>query len=171
MSASLRSPVIRPFAEISPLSERALDAMGFRFTDITLSRDPHGWLLLQVDWTAERDEHKVKYPTLDATSYEGGGGRESESLQLEFTQVHAPHYSPGASPFECSRWAEEHKATIEVGIYIRTGRLLNPPRLSHSYSHFAKTKYGVAVYYQPRGWGRGDYTVLSSWRERRRVAA
>ncbi len=157
----MKAPIIHPYAEVCGLSEKALDRMGFRFSSIHLSRTAENWLALQVDWRATKDEHLVKYPSDGGSGSSSGGGKESQFIELEFAQVPAPYRGQGD-------YGRDHKANINIGIAIRTGRRLNPPSLGYRYQFYDRTKYGVCVWFSPKGWAQGDDTTLFSWRERRK---
>ena len=151
----MKKPVIRPYAWIDSLSEDAMTAIGFRFTALDLDRTKENWLRLYCTWTAEGEaSYKTKYPTLDGSCSSSGGGSQNSGIQLAFKDIPAPYADGGA----------DHKAGIELGIGIRTGRRLNPPRLGYSYSHFDRIKYGVRVWFHPPDWndGVGD-KCLSKW--------
>lgn len=164
-----KAPVIHCIAEITSLSDRALAAIGFRFMEVSLSRTEENWLVLQVDWEVSDPaaRWKTKYTNDGGTGSSSGGGSQTSYVELEFPHVPAPYYSPGSTLFSSADYAEQHKASIEVGIGIRTGRQLNPTRLGYRYQFHDQTKWGVVVWYSPDGWASETYKPLFTWRGRR----
>ncbi len=158
------TPTIHPLIEVAPSSQRALRRIGFRFTDVHLGLTPDGWLRLSVDWTAKVGSYRVKYPEEGGHSYGSGGGREHQSVELEFPQVYAPYHYGAGEAFQPNHYAEQNKATIEVGVLIKTGRRLNPPRLPYGLQFIEKTKYGVCVWFSPRKWNAKPLKWLYWWR-------
>lgn len=163
-----RRPIVHPLIDISGVSKDALDAIGFRITNVYLAKITDGWLRLSVDWAAKTDEWKVKYPTDSGSGSSSGGGSESEYVHLEFPEVAAP-FIPLATEGPLLDGLRDNKATLDIGIYIKTGRRLNPPRLGYRYRFHDNTKYGVCVYFAPIGWDSGRDKTLYSWRERRKA--
>lgn len=163
----MSAPTIQPFARVDSLSERALAAVGFRFTRLLLLKDRHGWLQLVVDWTADA---LVKY------AHDGGRGSSlcwdyrAETIELSFPQVPAPYYRfdpPRA--FQPDHIGESHVAGIEVGISVSRprGRHRKGIVLPYDYSHHVKTKWGICAYYRPDGWWDGmPDKVVSEWSAR-----
>lgn len=157
-----RRPIIHPYAEIGALSKKALDALGFRFTAIDLDLTKEGWLRLYVRWDGNaKQAGRLKYPRCGCTGSGSGGGRESEDLELEFPEIPAPYGR--------AEYARDHKATINLGVLIKTGRALSPARLKYHYQFFDCIKYGVNVWFSPLDWndGAGDKSLFR-WAERRR---
>lgn len=159
----MKSPIIRPYAEIESLSQKALDAIGFRFTALDLDKTKDGWLRLYITWRADKDEYKVKYPCVSSHASGRGSGQEYDSVEFEFPQIAAPYGTK-------EKWEKNHKASIDVGIYIKTGRVKNPPRLGYSYKFKENIKYGALVWFAPESWnsGKGDKNLFAwNLREKR----
>lgn len=159
-------------AEVDSLSERAMAAIGFRFTNIWLSRLPTGWLMVGVDWAAaDEHQHKVRYGVHSSSGYGWHhGDLEAATIELEFPQVAAPYHSEGHSPFEVCRYAEQHKACLNVGLAIKQRRDTFA-ELPYELVYHKQHKWCAYLYYAPRGYDRGDIKPLFSWRERRRAAS
>lgn len=172
---SPRSPLrtghqgLRLIAEVDSLSEDGMAAIGFRFTAIHLTQQPNGWLLVQVDWSAERDEWRVRNGVHSSSGYGWHSGNlEAATVEIEFPEVNAPYYSPGHSPFEVYDGAAQHKACINLGLAVkqRRGQFT---KLPWDLVYHQRVKYGAYIHYAPRGWDQGDYKPLFGWRERRRA--
>lgn len=159
---------IHPIAAPDALSKDALDSLGFHFTSLHLDKNEAGWLCLRVNWTAEGDHrYRFKCPERGCVGSSSGGGRQSSFVELTFPEVPAPYHMVNKDrPMDPYPAGDAHVATIEVGIQIRTGRLKNPPRLGFDYTYHDCTKYGVAVYFAPRGWEGEKDENLFSWRKR-----
>lgn len=149
-----RRPIIHPICEIlGPSSIKALNAISFHFTAIDLDRTKDNWLRLYVTWTAaDKESYRVKYSCTDGSGSGHGGGRESQEVYLEFPEVSAP-YGP-------EEHAKKYCAHINLGIMIKTGCTLNPPRLGYVYRFKQNIKYGVLVWFSPSNWNSGERDKL-----------
>jgi hypothetical protein len=149
----MRNPIIRPFVEIDSNSKAVLRKLRFRISELRLCRTRDNWLFVHCAWRAKKsDEWRFKYPAYGSRGFDCGGGQEATLVELEFDQVPAPLKPSGSDKYSIE-YAKNNKASIQVGIYIRTGNTRNPPRLRYRYTHFEKTKFSACIWFAPDGWG------------------
>jgi hypothetical protein len=106
---------------------KTIKKYGFRFTNASLHKMAGGWLVAMVDWTAKEKEYLFKYCVNDAMMW----STDEVSTHLSFRNL-----------------PKNFKTSIEIGL-----QSLNDKPIGYTVEFFKNTKYGVLVYFAPKGWG------------------
>lgn len=139
--------MIKPYIEIPFLSdEQAKDLCGFELTYFCASKNDCDLLCIQADW---RGSWETKYPKFDGTSHSSWG---DEKVRFKFQDAPIIIGDDGELIKEKSKETDlETHFGLEIGFYEededKQGGFLDINYLFHQ-----NTKYGVVVYFAPKGW-------------------
>ena len=125
---NMRAPKVKLFIEIWKLKS-IIKKYGFRLQDATLREMRNGWLEVVVNWTSEKDSYLFKYCRNDGKMFTD----DATSQSLGFVNL-----------------SKRFKCELEIGIQL--DNVKSKGRIKYDVEYFQNLKYGVAVYFSPKGW-------------------
>lgn len=131
---------------ISYLGDKAFKKIGFKVTDVTLTKLKGGWLAVTVNWDSNDGEHyKIKYGVNGGASY----GYSDKAIVIDFPQL----------KYRFRTKTNSFTTTSQINIGIQT---INGHALNYEPKFFENLKYGVTVYFAPKNWGKINKEIYNN---------